>query len=151
MFSSSDRPTTVLSIKRIKQTASRTDHKVDFKVLTMPYKALNGLGPRYLAEHLLPPSSARITHSSQAGRRRGLMTREVWKERTRNRDFSAVAPSLCNNLPVEIRLAPSLGVFRSKLKAWLFEQASCCILNFICYHLAFIAVSYTHLTLPTKA
>ena len=37
---------------------------VDFEVLMMAYKALNGLGPRYLAERLLPPSSARVTRSS---------------------------------------------------------------------------------------
>ena len=34
---------------------------IDFKVLMLTYKALNGLGPRYLAERLLPPSSARTT------------------------------------------------------------------------------------------
>ena len=32
---------------------------------TKRYKALNGLGPRYLAEHLLPTSSA--SHSFQPG------------------------------------------------------------------------------------
>ena len=81
---------------------------IHFKVLTVTYKALNGLGPRYLAEHLLPPSSTRDTHSSQAGQLRGLTLREVRKERTRNQAFSAVAPHLWNNLPLEIRLAPSL-------------------------------------------
>ena len=41
---------------------------IDFKVLMLTYKALNGLGPRYLAERLLPPSSIQVTRSSQAGR-----------------------------------------------------------------------------------
>ena len=40
---------------------------IDFKVLMMTYKALNGLGPRYLAECLLPPRSTQITCSSQEG------------------------------------------------------------------------------------
>ena len=39
----------------------------DFKVLTITYKALKSLGPQYLAERLLPSSSTRDTHSSQAG------------------------------------------------------------------------------------
>ena len=54
---------------------------IDFKVLTITYKALNGLGPRYLAERLLPPSSTHITHSSQAGWLRGLTPREAWWEK----------------------------------------------------------------------
>ena len=50
---------------------------IDFKVLMMTYKALNDLGPQYLAECLLPPRSTRITHSSQQGRLRGLTPREA--------------------------------------------------------------------------
>ena len=97
--------------------------RIDFKVLMMMYKALNGLGPRYLADHLLPPRSTRITWQSQQGRLRGLTPREARKERTRNWAFSAVAPRLWNNLPTEIHLAPSLGVFKSHLNTWLFRQA----------------------------
>ena len=71
--------------------------RIDFKVLTITYKALNSLGPRYLAERLLLPSSTCITHSSQAGRLKGLMPREAWWEKTRNRAFLAVASRLWNN------------------------------------------------------
>ena len=96
---------------------------IDFKVLMMTYKALNGLGPRYLADHLLPPRSTRITRHSQEGWLRGLTPREAQKERTRNRAFSAVAPRPWNGFPSEICLAPSLGIFKSHLKTWLFRQA----------------------------
>ena len=85
-------------------------------------KAQNSLGRWYLAERLLPPSSARVTCSSQAGWLRGLTLREVQKEITRNRAFLAVAPRLWNNLLVEIQRAPSLGIFRRKVKTWLFRQ-----------------------------
>ena len=81
---------------------------VDFKVLMLTYKALNGLGPRYLVERLLPPSSTRVTCASQEVRLRSLTPREAQKEKTRNRAFSAVAPCLWNNLPPEIRAAPLL-------------------------------------------
>ena len=97
--------------------------RIDFKVLMMMYKALNGLGPWYLADCLLPPRSTRITRHSQEGRLRGLMLREAWKERTRNQAFSAVAPQLWNTFPTEIRLVPSLDVFKNHLKTWLFRQA----------------------------
>ena len=87
------------------------------------YKALNGLGPRYLAERLLPPRSTRITHASQEVRLRSPMPREARKERTRNWAFLAVAPHLWNNLPPVIRAAPSLGIFKNQLKTWMFVQA----------------------------
>ena len=84
---------------------------------------LNGLGPQYLADRLLPPRSTRITCHSQQGQLRDLTLGEAWKEKTRNRAFLAVAPRLWNALPTEIRLAPSLGVFKRQLKTWLFKQA----------------------------
>ena len=96
---------------------------VDFKVLMFMFKALNGLGPRYLAERLLPPSSTRVTRASQEVRLRSLTPREARKEKTRNRAFSAVAPTLRNNLPPEIRTAPLLGIFKKQLKTWMFRQA----------------------------
>ena len=97
--------------------------RVDFKVLTLTFKALNGLGPRYLAERLLPPSSTRVTRLSQEVRLRSLTPREARKEKTRNQAFSAVAPRLWNNLPPDIRAAPSLGIFKKQLKTWMFRQA----------------------------
>ena len=96
---------------------------IDFKVLMMTYKALNGLGPQYPAECLLPPRSTQVSHYSQERRLRGLMPKEARKERTRNWAFLAVTPQLWNSLPPEICLTPSLGVFKSQLKTWLFRQA----------------------------
>ena len=40
--------------------------RIDFKVLMLTYKALNSLGPRYLAERLLPPRSTHVTRTSGA-------------------------------------------------------------------------------------
>ena len=96
---------------------------VNFKVLMLTYKALNGLGPRYLAERLLPPRSTRITRVSQEVKLRSLTPREAQKEKTQNWAFSAVAPRLWNNLPPEICVAPTLGILKTQLKTWLFTQA----------------------------
>ena len=93
--------------------------RIDFKVLMMTYEALNGLGPRYLADRLLPSRSTRIICSIQEGRLRSLTPREAQKEKTRNRAFLGVAPWLWNSLLSEICLALSLDVF----KTWLFRQA----------------------------
>ena len=96
---------------------------VDFKVLMLTYKALNGLGHRYLAERLLLPKSTPITQLSQEVRLRSLMPREVQREKTRNQAFSEVAPCLWNNLPPEMPVAPLLGIFKNQLKTWMFRQA----------------------------
>ena len=56
--------------------------RIDFKVLMLTYKALNSLGPRYLAERLLPPRSTQITCGSQEVRLRSLTPREARKEKT---------------------------------------------------------------------
>ena len=64
--------------------------RIDFKVLMLTYKALNVLGPRYLAERLLPTRSTRITRTSQKVRLRSLTPREAQKERTQNRAFSVL-------------------------------------------------------------
>ena len=96
---------------------------INFKVMMITFKALNGLGPPYLSECLLPARSVRNTCSSQAGRLRALIPKEAQRERKRNWTFSAVTPCLWNNLPIEIRLAPLLDGFKTALKTWLFHQA----------------------------
>ena len=65
----------------------------------------------------------RITRSSQVGLLRSLTPREAQKEKTRHWACSAVAPNLRNKLPPQIRLAPSLGIFKNQLKTWLYRQA----------------------------
>ncbi|KAI5616503.1 hypothetical protein C0J50_23927, partial [Silurus asotus] len=40
-----------------------------------------------------------------------------------DRAFSSLAPKLCNSLPLEIRNAGSLGVFKSHLKTYFFRLA----------------------------
>ena len=95
--------------------------RIEFKVLTMTYKALNGL--RISGGTPPPTRSTRITRFSQDGRLRGLKPRETQREWTRKWAFLVVAPHLWNSLPPEICLAPLLGVFKNQLKTWIFRQA----------------------------
>ena len=45
---------------------------------------------------------------------------EEWKKEVSDLDFSINGPHLCNTLPSNIRLAPSLDVFRKRLKTHFF-------------------------------
>lgn len=52
--------------------------------------------------------------------------KEASKSARRGRAFSAVAPVLCNQLPVELCLALSRLMFRKLMKTWLFREAFQC-------------------------
>uniref|UniRef100_A0A8D2LRL5 Uncharacterized protein n=1 Tax=Varanus komodoensis TaxID=61221 RepID=A0A8D2LRL5_VARKO len=86
--------------------------RAQFKVLVMTYKALNGLGPGYLKERLHPYTPARPLRSAAEALLQEPSVKEIRRVVTRRRAFSAVAPKLWNALPREVRLAPSLFVFR---------------------------------------
>ena len=57
-------------------------------------KALDGLGPHYLSEHLFLTSSSQPTRFSQAMILRVVTPREANKSSTRNKAFFAVDPML---------------------------------------------------------
>ncbi|KAF7254272.1 putative RNA-directed DNA polymerase from transposon BS, partial [Varanus komodoensis] len=89
--------------------------RAQFKVLIMTYKVLNGLGPGYLNECLRPYMPDRPLRSAGESLLREPSMKEIRRVNTRRRVFSAVAPNLWNSLPKEVRLAPSLLVFRRQL------------------------------------
>ncbi|XP_053138881.1 uncharacterized protein LOC128339283, partial [Hemicordylus capensis] len=93
--------------------------RAKYKVLVITYKALNGLGPRYLRERLLRYEPHRPLRSLEEVRLQLPPTRLM---ATQRRAFSAAAPRLWNALPAEIRSSPSLSIFRKHLKTHLFSQ-----------------------------
>uniref|UniRef100_A0A8D2Q3W3 Reverse transcriptase domain-containing protein n=1 Tax=Varanus komodoensis TaxID=61221 RepID=A0A8D2Q3W3_VARKO len=96
--------------------------RAQFRVLVMTYKALNGLGPGYLKERLRPYMSARPLRSAGEALLWEPSMKDIRRVSTRRRAFSAVAPNLWNALPREVRLAPSLFVFRHQAKTFLFKR-----------------------------
>ncbi len=84
--------------------------RIDFKVLLLIYKYLNGLGPKYIADMLTEykpnrPLSFRV-HTKQG-----------------ESAFSCFATRSWNQLPEEIRCAKTLATFKSRLKTNLFNSA----------------------------
>ena len=82
--------------------------RAQFKVLVLTYKALNGLGPGYLKNHLLPYELTWELRSSQGALLKEPSHKEVRGMVCRQRAFSAAAPRLWNAIPAEIRLALTL-------------------------------------------
>ena len=94
--------------------------RIDFKILLLTYKALNGLAPAYMRELLIPYSPKRTLRSTE----NHLLTPPRCRlEYFGKRSFAAAAPTLWNNLPLNIKQAPSVDIFKSRIKTHLFQLA----------------------------
>ena len=95
-------------------------HRINFKVLLFVYKALNGHSPSYISNLLIPLSNTRSLRSADQCR---LTKRKYNLERSGARAFAVMAPNLWNEIPLSIRLAPSVEAFKSRLKTYYYTVA----------------------------
>ena len=93
--------------------------RIDFKILLLVFKVLNGLGPLYLSELLEPYIPDRNLRS---GKKKLLVVPKYNLRTYGYRAFSHRAPTLWNALPDDIRQVDLLETFKSKLKTHLFRQ-----------------------------
>ncbi len=101
--------------------------RIDFKVLLLVYKSLNGLGPKYMADMLTEYKPNRPLRSL------GLSQLEIPRVHTKQGQsaFSYYAARSWNQLPEEIKCAKTLATFKSSLKTHLF---SCAFVEWVlCY------------------
>ena len=97
--------------------------RIDFKILLLTYKAINGLAPFYLKEltNLKEPCKYKLRSDCD-----GLLLNTVkFKTLTTlgDRSFAVAAPQLWNSLPYAIRSSPSVASFKQTLKTFLFQKA----------------------------
>ena len=93
--------------------------RINFKILLLTYKALNKLAPQYISDLLTPYKPARALRSSN----KNLLQNTNFKLKTYgSRSFTHTAPKLWNQLPDTVKQAPSLAIFKSKLKTLLYNQ-----------------------------
>ena len=90
--------------------------RINFKVLLLVFR-LNGLGPPYLSDLLLPYRPSRTLRSSGTG----LLTIPQVRSKTHGEAaFSYYGPRLWNSLPENLRAAETVDVFKKRLKTHLF-------------------------------
>ena len=94
--------------------------RIDFKVLLLVYKALNEQGPEYIANSLVTYLPPRTLRSSTAGL---LDAPSNSQKKIGSAAFVNYAPKLWNTLPIDIRKANSVDIFKTKLKTYLFTLA----------------------------
>ena len=93
------------------------EQRINFKILLLTYKALNGQAPAYLSDLITPYIPTRNLRSED----QHLLVSPRWRlERFGKRSFAKAAPTLWNPLPMVIKLAPSVETFKSRLKTYLF-------------------------------
>ncbi|XP_072556687.1 uncharacterized protein [Paramormyrops kingsleyae] len=93
--------------------------RIDYKILLLTYKALNGLAPDYLNNLLTTYNPRRLLRSQGAG----YLLPRVERSTAGCRAFSYRAPQLWNGLPPDVRVSGSLSIFKSRLKTHLFSLA----------------------------
>ncbi|MDG2594948.1 hypothetical protein P7M37_24555, partial [Vibrio parahaemolyticus] len=93
--------------------------RIDFKILLLVYKALNGLGPKYISDILVHYEASRPLRSSGTG----LLSVPRIKTKRGEAASSFYAPCLWNKLPEYLRSAETVNSFISGFKTLLFTAA----------------------------
>ena len=121
----------VLNLKRMDGSteALKTLHwlpikfRIQFKILLLVYKCLNGQGPSYLSE-LLELKCTKSGSGLRSTCDRTLLCVPFTKRKTfADRSFSMAGPRLWNDLPKTIRESPNLDCFNKHLKTYMFDIA----------------------------
>lgn len=92
--------------------------RIRFKTLMLAYKAKNGPAPSYLRDLITPRTAPRSLRSSSTARLVPPSLRVRGKFTSRL--FSVLAPRWWNELPLDVRTAESLAIFKRRLKTYLF-------------------------------
>ncbi|KAI5619325.1 hypothetical protein C0J50_21356, partial [Silurus asotus] len=93
---------------------------IDYKLLLLTYKALNGLVPMYLSSLLTRYNPPRSLRSQNSGL---LVVPRIAKSPKGGRAFSHLAPKLWNSLFDGVRGSDTLTQFKCRLKTYLFSKA----------------------------
>ena len=96
--------------------------RTEYKTLMLAYKATKGMAPTYLANLIAPYKPSRALRSAEAGKLVVPSLKTPGQRSTRPKLFSLLAPKLWNALPITIRTAESLPIFRRNLKTHLFRR-----------------------------
>ena len=93
--------------------------RIIFKILLLTYKVRHDMAPMYLCELLHSYVPTRTLRSSSQDL---LQTPSCRTKTYGERAFSIIAPKLWNDLPYEIRHAPSINQFKNSLKTHIFHS-----------------------------
>ena len=78
--------------------------------------------PPYLADELCQPADTEARCCLRSASTSSLVVRRTWLSTVGDRAFPVAGPRIWNSLPQHVTSAPSLAIFRSRLKTPLFRR-----------------------------
>jgi len=126
------------------QKNKQTDRQADwctqpvfkFKLAVIVCRGIHGTAPRYLSDLLHRVSDIMSRRSLRSSASSELVIPLSRLVTVGDRSFAVAGPRLWNTLPEDITSAPSLLVFRRKLKTHLFRQSYPDIILQLVWHVA---------------
>jgi hypothetical protein len=94
-------------------------YRIRFKILLLTYKCINGLAPEYLSDLVIPYCPKRVLRSASQCR---LKIQDSRLKTQGDRSFRVASQKEWNQLPLDIKLAPSVESFKNRLKTFLFTE-----------------------------
>ena len=98
-------------------------YRIEYKLLLMVFKALNGFAPAYIADMLQPKVAS--SRSLRSDHQNLLVIPRSHSKTYGDRNFRYAAPFLWNGIPLDLRLCTDLKDFKRSLKTYLFKKAFC--------------------------
>ncbi len=97
------------------------EQRIQFKILLLTHKALNGKAPEYLSKLLEKPEQPYGLRSKS----KDLLSTgpKTNYEKYGDRAFKKASPILWNELPLSIRNSKTISQFKTQLKTYLFSKA----------------------------
>ena len=94
--------------------------RIDFKIILLVYKALNGLAPAYLDDCLVRYVPERPLRSSNEDL---LVVPKMNYRKHSEAAFCFYGPKAWNALPLQLKRAASVEIFKTQLKTYLYTRA----------------------------
>ena len=101
----------------------RAPGRIIFRLAVLVFRCRNNTAPDYLARDLQWATNDNMRRRLRSASSHQLVVRRSRLKSAGDRAFSVAAPRLWNNLPADVISAPSLTVFKSRLKTHLFTQS----------------------------
>jgi len=101
----------------------RAPERIEFKIAVLAYKCLHGTAPSYLVDELHRASDVEARRRLRSSSSSSLLVRRTRLSTVGDRAFPVAASRTWNSLPQHVTSAPSLSVFRDRLKTYLFSRS----------------------------
>lgn len=99
----------------------KAPERIKYKVAILAYKCVHGMAPSYLSNEFSRPADIEARRRLRSASTSSLIVRRTRLSTVGDRAFPVAAARTWNSLPQHVLSSPSLTVFKSRLKTYLFS------------------------------